>query len=177
MRAARLLCAGLGILALAPLAACGDEAGTAPPPFRELTREAIGYYCNMIVLDHPGPKAQIFLASKNDPLWFTSVRDAIAFTLSPEEPKDIAAIYVTDMSGAGSWDSPQPGGWIEARGAWFVIGSRRAGGMGTAEAVPFSERAGADRFAREYGGDVVTFDQVPRSYVLPGAALAPGAGP
>ena len=93
----------LAVLALAlTTTACGEEQVAEAPPPAELTREAIGYYCNMIVEDHSGPKGQIFLSDKSDPIWFSSVRDAIAFTLLPEEPKNIAAIYVNDMGAAGA---------------------------------------------------------------------------
>ena len=98
------------IAAVALLAGgCGEQehpqAG-APLPV-EITRDDIGYYCNMIVADHLGPKGQVFISGRDEPIWFTSVRDTIAFTLLPEEPKNIAAIYVNDM-GRASWASPPP---------------------------------------------------------------------
>lgn len=44
--------------------------------------------------------------------------------------------------------------------------------MGAEEAVPFAERAAAERFAAENGGRIVAFGEVPRDYVLGGAAAA-----
>jgi copper chaperone NosL len=156
------------------LSACGEEApqSRAPGP-QEPSREATGYYCNMIVVDHPGPKAQIFLDTAEAPIWFTSVRDAIAFTRLPEEPKNVAAIYVNDMS-AGPWESPAPGSWIDAESAWYVIGSARRGGMGAPEAVPFADRSEAVAFAAEHGGEVVSFEAIPQDYVL-GPVAEPAA--
>ena len=148
------------------LAACKEQPAQALPPPQEMTAEAIGRYCGMNVLEHPGPKGQIIVASRFDPFWFSSARDAIAFTLLPEEPKDVRAIYVSDMAKATSWDEPGPANWVEARKAWFVIGSSKRGGMGTEEAVPFSLREAADRFAGENGGRVVAFAEIPRDYVL-----------
>jgi copper chaperone NosL len=149
------------------LAGCGDEqAKVTPPPPQDLTAEAIGHYCGMNVLEHPGPKGQIILASRIDPVWFSSARDAIAFTLLPDEPKDIRAIYVSDMAKAPDWEKPGAGNWVDARKAWFVIGSAKRSGMGAEEAVPFSGRNAADRFANENGGRVVAFAEVPREYVL-----------
>ena len=82
------------------LIGCADDLdqqkADAPAP-EEITREDIGYYCNMIVADHLGPKGQVHIDGRDDPVWFSSVRDAIVFTLLPEEPKNIAAIYVNDM--------------------------------------------------------------------------------
>jgi copper chaperone NosL len=84
----------------------------------------------------------------------------------PEEPKDIRAVYVSDMGKALDWSQPGANNWVEARQAFFVIESNAKGGMGAAEAVPFSSRSEAEKFALAHGGKVVTFDQVPRDYIL-----------
>ena len=152
-------------VALVLLTACGEEPTVAKPDPQELTREAIGYYCNMIVADHQGPKAQILLKGRAEPIWFSSVRDAVAFTLLPEEPKSIAAIYVNDMARA-SWDSPEPGTWIEASGASYVIHSDRRGGMGAQEAVPFATAEAARNFTARHGGEVVAYADLPSDYIL-----------
>lgn len=160
------------------LGGCNEQkaATTAPPPAVELNAAAVGHYCGMNVLEHSGPKGQILLASRKDPVWFSSARDAISFTMLPEEPKDISAIYVSDMAKAPTWDKPGTTNWIDARQATFVIGSRRKGGMGADEAVPFSERAAAERFAAENGGRLVTFAQMPRQYILESSAEESGTG-
>lgn len=160
--------------ALLALAACQKEAAQLPPPHR-MTAEAIGHYCGMNLFEHPGPKGQIFAASLIEPVWFSSVRDTIAFTMLPDEPKDIQAIYVSDMGKAPSWDKPGSDNWVEARKALFVIGSRVKGGMGGDEAVPFSDRAAAENFVGKNGGKIVAFDQVPRDYVLASDGAEGGA--
>jgi copper chaperone NosL len=154
------------LLALILLAGCNERQHAALPSPHKMTAEAIGRYCGMNVLEHPGPKGQIFAASLIEPVWFSSARDAIAFTMLPDEPKDIQAIYVSDMAKAQSWDKPGADNWVEARKALFVIGSRVTGGMGGAEAVPFSDRGAAEKFAAENGGQIVGFTEVPRDYVL-----------
>ena len=148
------------------LAACdgADTTAEAPAP-TQLTRDAIGYYCNMIVADHTGPKGQIHVEGREAPVWFSSVRDAVAFTMLPEEPKRLAAIYVNDM-GRADWNSPEDDTWINAREAWFVVGSDRRGGMGAMEVVPFGEEALARGFAHEHGGTVVQWKEIPQQYVL-----------
>ena len=166
-------CLALAVLLL--LSACGDAQETEIPLPKELTRDAIGYYCNMIVQDHPGPKGQIFLSDRSDPIWFSSVRDTIAFTLLPEEAKNIAAIYVNDM-GRASWESPEAGTWIESESAWYVIGSDRRGGMGAPEIVPFSERPAAEAFVTSHGGRVIGFADIPADSVLGEIPEATGHG-
>ena len=153
------------ILAGLILTGCGESEQAAKPAPQDLTREAIGHYCNMIVADHLGPKAQIFLRTRAEPVWFTQVRDAIAFTLLPDEPKNLAAVYVNDMARA-DWDRPEPGTWIEAREAVYVIGSARRGGMGALEAVPFGDPEAAHAFAARHGGRVVAYADIPVDYIL-----------
>jgi len=173
MRSPRLRSVAALLLA-ALLAGCGKPGGeaAAPPPPREVGEGAIGHYCGMALAEHPGPKGQIFLASKPDPVWFSSVHDAFAFTLLPEEPKDIAAIYVNDMARAKNWEQPEAGSWIDAKKAWFVIHSRIKGGMGGDEAVPFGDEGAARAFAAANGGELVRFDTMPKAYIIPDGGKA-----
>jgi copper chaperone NosL len=153
------------------LTACGraDVAADAPPP-REVTDASVAQFCGMTLTEHPGPKAQIFVRGLNDPYWFASVRDAFAFTMLQETPKAIAAIYVNDMARAKDWRQPEAGTWVEAHQAFYVIDSRRRGGMGADEAIPFGVADAAQAFAKVNGGRVVRFAEMPRAYVLASAA-------
>jgi nitrous oxide reductase accessory protein NosL len=164
----------LTILGVTTLPGCGDAASSAAaPPPRELTGEATGYYCHMIVQDHPGPKGQIFVAGTPEPIWFSSVRDTLAFTMLPEEPKNLAAIYVSDMARA-DWDRPQPGTWLDARQAWYVLDSGKTGGMGAPEPVPFGSEGAARAFAELHGGYLLRFAEIPGEAVLGAVHGAPG---
>ncbi len=163
-------------VALALLAGCHEEPQTAVPPPREIG-DAAGHFCGMPLAEHPGPKGQVFLrGDPAHPVWFTSARDAVAFTLLPEEPKDIVVLYVTDMGRTADWNHPEAGAWVDARQAWFVIGSRRAGGMGAAEAVPFSSPEAARAFVAANGGQSVRLAEIPPDYVLGGEPGSRSAG-
>ena len=153
-----------------------DQAAEVPPPVA-LTREAMGHFCGMTLVEHPGPKGQILLRGDAKPVWFSSARDTIAFTLLDEESKAIRAIYVSDMAKAQSWEDPGGRNWVEARQAWFVLGSDRRGGMGAEEAVPFSDQAVAERFAAEHGGRVLRLAEVPRDWVLGEGGAPPDEAP
>jgi copper chaperone NosL len=173
----RVLAAALLVVALG---ACGEKPSAEAPGPQEPSETAIAEFCHMALFEHPGPKGQIFVKSRPEPFWFASVRDTFAFTMLPEEPKDIAAIYVSDMGKAKNWDRPEPGTWVDARKAFFVIESRKRGGMGEAEAIPFSDQAAVQAFVAENGGRVVRFDEMPREYILPQGDVLPampaGAG-
>ena len=167
MRLVRLL----SVFCLWALAGCSEQQETARPSPVELTRDAVGHFCGMTVVDHPGPKGQAFVAGQDAPLWFSSVRDTVAFILLPEESNDLLAIYVNDMAQARDWAAPPPA-WIPADEAVYVIASARRGGMGALEAVPFSSEAAARDFIGEYGGCAVSLKAIPRDYVLGDAASA-----
>ncbi len=156
----------LAVLVGVTVSCSQGEVRHAPPAPREVSSDSIGHFCGMSLEEHPGPKGQIFLTDRAEPIWFASVADTFAFTKLDDEPKNIAAIYVTDMGRARSWDKPGPGTWIEARQAVYVIEGRARGGMGANEAVPFANPEQARRFAAENGGRMVSFDAIPRSYIL-----------
>ncbi|KAA0680703.1 nitrous oxide reductase accessory protein NosL [Roseomonas genomospecies 6] len=160
---ATLLAVGL----LLPLSACQQQkAETAPPPPVAITADAIGHYCGMNLADHPGPKGQILVGGRDRPVWLSSVRDTFAFTMLPEEAKDLRAIYVTDVGTSADPRKPDLSVWIEARKAWYVVGSRQRGGMGEAEPFPFAEEAAARRFAADNGGTVKRFADVKEDEIL-----------
>ncbi|MBP9950288.1 MAG: nitrous oxide reductase accessory protein NosL, partial [Cypionkella sp.] len=48
------------ILLLLALPACRDETAAIPQPL-EMTAQTVGHFCQMNVLEHPGPKGQIHL--------------------------------------------------------------------------------------------------------------------
>ena len=148
------------------LAACGEEKTAAVPPPQEVGGANTRNYFRKLRSDPGGPKREIHRWSRAEPIWFSSVRDTVAFTLLKEEPKDVAAIYVNDMGKATNWDQPEPDTWIDARQAWFVLASSRLGGMGMPEAVPFGSEAGARDFAAAYGGHIVRLADIPADYVL-----------
>lgn len=154
------------VLAALALAACSPQKKAEIPSPAPFDPQASAHFCGMAVGEHPGPKGQVWVAEQAQPMWFSSVHDTIAFTLLPEEPKDIQAIYVSDMAKAKSWDAATEGGWVEARQAVYVIDSNVAGGMGGGEEVPFSDRTAAESFAGRHGGHVVAYDQIPRDHIL-----------
>jgi copper chaperone NosL len=150
---------GVAVALILILTACSEEEGAGVPAPVATTPDATGHYCGMLLAEHAGPKGQILLKSADEPIWFTSVRDTFTFLELPEEPKDIAAVYVSDMGKAPSWEKPGDANWILAEKAVYVVESDRVGGMGGAEAVPFGEEASAKVFIEEHGGRVVPFEE------------------
>src|SRR5690606_22138812 len=97
---------------LCGLAACREAVAQNTDPV-ELNAETLGHFCQMNLLEHPGPKAQVHLKGlPGTPLFFSQVRDAIAYARMPEQSHPILAIHVNDMARPGaSWDEPGQGNW------------------------------------------------------------------
>lgn len=136
---------------------CSKEEPDAVPPALTLAPDATGHYCGMLLSEHAGPKGQILLAD-GKPVWFTSVHDTFTFLHLPEESKAVAAVYVSDMAAAPSWEKPGDSNWIAAAEATYVVESDKAGGMGAPEAIPFGKKEAAEAFIAAHGGKLVDFD-------------------
>lgn len=144
----------LPILAILLLAACSEQANETPSA-AALTDSAIGFYDQMFVVDHDGPKGQIHLSGESEPLWFSQTRDGIAYIKSQERTAEVLVFYVNDMGGTTNWADPGAENWIDANNAYFVIGSDAVGGMGSPEMVPFAMESDANAYARDHGGHVM----------------------
>ena len=135
-----------------------------PDPIK-LGRDDVGYYMQMIVADHAGPKAQLWLSDQNKPLWFVDVRDAILFKRTPEEADNISIIYAHDMAKNPDYNNVKDI-WLDIEQAIFVIDSRRKGGMGMPEAIPFSDKHSAQDFVSEHGGKIInSMGDIPTEYL------------
>lgn len=161
----------IALMALS-LSACREDEAALPLPV-ELTAEAVGYYCQMDLLTHDGPKGQVHLSGMPAPLFFSQVKDTIAYLHMPEQSHAVEVAYVQDMSDAQSW--AQPGTWIAVDAAVYVAGSDRMGGMGAPEFVPFSNEAAATAFIAEHGGAMLRYDEITAQDVLTVAAPVSGS--
>jgi copper chaperone NosL len=152
----------ISMLSVFVLSGCGGEPEKVALP-REPGPGAIGHYCRMTLAEHKGPKGQILPRGWEEPVWFSSVRDALTYVEQDiVSERELAGFWVNDMA-QGTWDKPAPGSWIDARAAWFVVGSSKSSGMGGREAVPFKERGPAEAFAKANGGEVVDYAQARRT--------------
>jgi copper chaperone NosL len=156
----------LVIAALLALAACREEVQAERPAPVAITEETLGHYCQMNLSEHPGPKAQVHLDGLPEPLFFSQVRDAIAYQRMPEQSHRITAVYVSDMGAAQSWAEPGAENWVAADAAHYVVGSAIIGGMGAPELVPFTGRSAAEAFVRQHGGAILGLTEIDDAEVL-----------
>lgn len=123
----------------------------------------------MLLADYPGPKAQIRYEGVVQPEFFCDAMEMLNLYLNPEQKRRVVGVYVQDL-GQTTWETPR-GAWVDAKTAFYVIGSKRKGAMGPTFAT-FAQEAAAQKFAAEFGGKVFRFGEINTSMVkLDGGAL------
>ncbi len=155
----------LGLLFM--LAACsqGEQAPLAPI---EMTKATSCSLDGMLLLDFPGPKAQIqYTQGPAD--FFCDTVEMFSIYLRPEQQKRVRALFVQDM-GSADWNNPT-GHWIDAKNAFYVQGSKKRGSMGPTF-VSFAQEAQAKAFVEKNGGKIYRFTEItPEMASLDGGAL------
>lgn len=147
-------------LAMFPLLfACneGDAANAAAAPVAIDDHDRC-HICGMVITKYPGPKGQLFLKGTESVPKFCSSRDMFNFALQTENQRQITAMYVHDAAST-DWESPSDSHFIDAKTAYYVYGTSKKAVMGPAVA-PFSTLEAAEKFANEYGGRVLDFEDI-----------------
>lgn len=116
------------------------------------------HLCGMMIAGFAGPKGEVFEKGHQHARKFCSTRDMFSYYLQPENKRQAAQLFVHDMTQV-PWDEPSDQQFIDAKSAWFVKGSSKRGAMG-ATLASFKDQAAAETFAAEFGGKVMTFDQI-----------------
>jgi len=111
----------------------------------------------MIVANYPGPKAQILYREEDKRDFFCETKELFYVYIEPGMEAKVAAIYVQDTASV-DWKKPV-NNWIDAKGAYYVVGGNLHGSMGPTYA-PFKSKEAAAPFVKEYGGEIMTFDEV-----------------
>jgi copper chaperone NosL len=166
----------LGLAALVALGSMGALAGCSERASEtqtlapvEIDRSTSCELDGMLLADYPGPKAQVHYAAQDKPSFFCDTVELFSTLLAGEQVRAARAIYVQDM-GKADWEHPQ-GHWIDAKTAFYVLGSKRHGSMGPTIGS-FGQETDAAKFAAEHGGKVLRFGDITADMVdLSGGAL------
>lgn len=142
------------LIVMTALVACSKPVAPVAP--QEITAGTSCSLDGMTLADFPGPKAQIHYAM-GEPDYFCDTVEMFSIYLKPEQKKRVTGIFTQDM-GKSDWESPKAN-WIDAKQAFYVLGSKRMGSMGPTLAV-FSIEQDANKFVKEFGGKVLAFNQV-----------------
>ena len=146
--------AALSVILLVSASGC-DKAGK-PVQALEPNRQTTCALDGMSLLDFPGPKAQIHYGD-GETDFFCDTMEMFSVYLKPEQQRRITAIFTQDM-GQADWKTPK-GHWIDAKRAYYVLGSDMPGSMGPTLAS-FARLSDADAFSKKHGGKVLSFSQI-----------------
>lgn len=116
------------------------------------------HVCGMLVMEFPGPKGQAIDNKTGAVRKFCSTRDLLSWSLEPENRNLRATLYVHDMANS-DWHHPDDRHLIDARQAFYVIGTNLPGAMGPTLAS-FGTREAAEKVAHEQGGQVLAFEEI-----------------
>jgi copper chaperone NosL len=146
---------GLGLT----MTGCGGPESVAPPRQAQAidsTHEC--HLCGMLIAEFPGPKGELYTKTSEKVKRFCSTRDLFSFLLDPEYVHQVKEVYVHDMS-LSPWAKPDDSHFMNARLAWFVVGSSQTGAMG--ETIgSFSIKKDAEVFIEQFGGKLYRFDEI-----------------
>ncbi len=150
-------------LVLTSLIACSDNEKQAQVIHQAVAMESSDecHLCGMLITHFDGPKGEAFRKEQGDKVFkFCSTRDMFSYYLEPENKRNVAQMLVHDMSkmpwGSDSIDDKY---FIDAKTAWYVAGSEKTGAMGQTLAS-FSQQSDATAFAKEFGGQVLSFKEI-----------------
>lgn len=156
----------ISIVMILSLSACNEDASEqqlAQKP-QAIGHEDVCHLCGMTINNFPGPKGELYERGNSNILKFGSTSDLFAYLLDPEHSHAIESVFVHDM-GMTSWEHPDDKAFINARTAWYVVGSNRKGEMGPT-LVSFGDRQLANVFTEQYGGKVHSFDEINQQLLL-----------
>ncbi|KJZ39569.1 nitrous oxide reductase accessory protein NosL [Pseudomonas sp. B21-040] len=117
------------------------------------------HVCGMIINGFPGPKGEV--VEPGGIKKFCSTAEMIGWWLQPENHHGDARLYVHDM-GRSPWNAPDDSQLIDAKDAFYVVGTGLKGAMGIVLASFSSEQA-AQKLATEQGGRVLRFGDIDQS--------------
>jgi len=147
------------------LIACGDNKQQA------MLKKAVAiesadecHLCGMMIKEFPGPKGELYKKETDKVQKFCSTRDMFSYYLDPENKRNVAQLFVHDMSKT-PWDAPNDNYFIDAKKAWYVAGSKKMGAMGKTLAS-FAKKEDAIAFSKQFGGKILSFDEITLDVLL-----------
>ncbi len=147
-------------IGLVSLGACSDRAE------QKMLHKAVAiessdecHLCGMLITHFNGPKGEAFRKEQAKRVFkFCSTRDLFSYYLDPENKRNVSQMMVHDMSKM-PWGTINDDYFIDAKVAWYVSGSSQTGAMGSTLAS-FSQQSDAEAFSKEFGGKVLSFEQI-----------------
>jgi len=149
------------LLMLTTLSSCSEQGDQQKMLHKAVAIEGSDecHLCGMLITRFDGPKGELFRKEQGDKTFkFCSTRDMFSYYLDPENQRNVAQMFVHDMSKM-PWGTINDDHFIDAKTAWYVSGSEKTGAMGKTLAS-FSLQTDAQAFAKEFGGTVIAFNEI-----------------
>lgn len=128
------------------------------------------HVCGMVISEFPGPKGEA--VAKDGVKKFCSTAELFGWWLQPENQRLELKLYVHDM-GRSTWDKPDDAYLIDAKEAWYVVGTPLQGSMG-ASLASFADEQAALNLAAQHGGQVLRFEDIDQTLLQQAASQQHG---
>ncbi|MHB1660753.1 MAG: nitrous oxide reductase accessory protein NosL [bacterium] len=138
------------------LTACSPGKPKLPPP-RKITSTTTSKLCGMFLKQYPGPESQIIYRNGKAYFFCDTVELLEWIHLKSVAVRVPLVMYVQDMTN-NSWKHPEDR-FINAKKAYYVVGSKRMGCMGPTF-VSFSNEKAANKFIKKFGGKIYKFNEI-----------------
>jgi copper chaperone NosL len=147
---------GIGLV----VAGCGRGHARLRQEAVAIPGDAVSASCGMRIAGSPGPRGEVFVEGRKQPLIFGSTRDLLGYVLQPENQARLEGMYVQD-SARVDWHDPSDAAdtFIPARKAYYVAWQTLPGSMGPTLAT-FADMDRAMAFRLRHGGQVLRFAQI-----------------
>jgi len=167
------LLAALAVLALTACSGSEEQVAAKPDPVHFESGDEC-HVCGMVIANFPGPKGEAITEKDQHVRKFCSTKDMFAWMLQPENINRDHTLYVHDMAQT-EWERPDDTALIDARNAFFVVGSDRTGAMGPTLAS-FATEDAAHGFMMEHGGEVLKYGEVTMEHLNTGMPMGEMSG-
>ena len=135
---------------------------TIPKP-KNLTNHTRCDACGMIILDYPGPHAELVTTKPNGKVkykYYGNIVESMKYIITELKTKqNSVAVYVQPMDNHSFSKMYLKGNWILAKKAYFVVNSKKYFIMGPGY-YPFKYKKNAEKFIKHHQGKIMSFDRI-----------------
>ena len=153
----------LGISLLSIIILSGFKVDNLLPKAKNLTISTRCDACGMVILNYPGPHAEIVIKKPNGKLkykYYGNIVESMGSIIKELRKKgNIVTVYVQPMDNHKFSNMYLKGNWMLAKNAFFVVNSKKYFIMGPGY-YPFKNKKNAINFMEKYHGRIMSFDRI-----------------
>ena len=133
------------------------------PKTKNLTNNTKCDACGMIILDYPGPHAELVITNPDGKIkykYYGNIVESMKYIVTELKKKqNSVAVYVQPMDNHSFNKMYLKGDWVLAKNAYFVVNSKKYFIMGPGY-YPFKHKKNAEIFIKHHQGKIMSFNRI-----------------